>query len=298
MPASSWRIAVLVLGLLALSLGAGQSFYVNSMQMRQRYMVEVVTDKLERVKRVRRPAILLGGGSNVLTGLRASLLSDILHRPAYNLALITEGDDYRNALAMLEAGASAGDTVVYASRGFHAGPPILQDAIVKPAGGIDMRVARTDGVIPHGSILRELVTYSTIFGEWSRPENYNPSGDFTMCLGPKHILPELPPVATPERDQYVRDLADFSTRMRKRNITVLLLAPDIYVRDDDVPRWVALHEGFRSQLERAGVEWLRYPESALFVTDESEFCGSNLHPAPRHAAMKTQWLAQQLASRH
>ncbi len=297
MLASSLRVSALVLGLLALSFGTGQALHTDTLHLRQRTMVEVITTKLAWAKKARRPAILLGGGSNVLTGLQAALLSETLHRPAYNLGLTSEGDDYRNGLALLEASALPGDTIIYASRGFHMSPAVLENPIKKQSGDIEIRVARTQGVIPQGSVLREMVTYNTIVGPWYSPENYNTSGDFTLCLGPKFIMPEQLPAIAADRSQFVTDLADFSARLNKCNVHVFFLAPDIYEQDSDVPGWVAAYEKFHNKLERAGAQWLDYPEQDLFVTRESEFCGAGLHPTPQHAAAKTRWLAQQLTSR-
>lgn len=58
------------------------------------------------------PRILIAGGSNALSGYDSKLLSEATGIPTFNLALLSEGYDYRNTFQVIESRARAQDIVV------------------------------------------------------------------------------------------------------------------------------------------------------------------------------------------
>ena len=224
-----------------------------------------------------------------MTGLRATLIGDVLQRPVYNLGLPNENGDYRRVFALLDATARAGDTVVYASRGFYMSLPFTEQ-------GSPTQTRHTRGVwsLPAHSLLH-LATPELAISPWERAGNFDIAGDFIPCLAHPRTLAAQPFQAhIAHRDQFLRDVVEFSARMRLRGVQVLWLAPDLLVRESDLPLWTARYDDTQAVLKTGGAEGLHIANDEVFITQPSAFCDTSLHPDEKRARAKSRLVAQQL----
>lgn len=301
MHGSSLRLGVLLLGVLTLSLLAKFVLYKNEVQPLQKYYLQVTGAKLLQAQALARPAVFLGGGSNVLSGLRADVMQDILKRPVINLGVIDEASDYRNSMALLEASAQPGDTVVYSSRGFHMIAPFQADALEMNLNGLalHLNLTRDSFNMPDRAMLLSMLP-STDFthNAWELAENFDTYGDFKLCLGRPGVLPAQPfLVHVPGQPGFLATVADFSARLTAKGIKVYLLLPNLLVNPDELPRWEARARRVVDQLSTAGAQWAPPPVGGPFLTDRDAFCETPLHPSTKRAIMNSQMLATQLAER-
>ena len=289
MPGSSQRLLVLVLGLLALSLGMPllpRAFFgLQGPDER----IDIVQLKRNIADNAKHPAIFLAGGSNVLTGLRATLIGDALQRPVYNLGLPGEEGDYRHVFALLETTTRAGDTVVYASRGFHMDPPFAEQGSLSQT-----RYTGSGLSLPARSMLH-LAIPELATSRWERAGNFDAAGDFIPCLvHPLNLAAQPFQASIAHRGRFLRDVVEFSARMKKRDVQMLWVAPDLLVRESDLPLWIGRYDDTQAVLKKAGVRWLRLAPADVFITQPSAFCDTPLHPTEKRAIAKSHLLVQQL----
>ena len=291
MHASRFRLAFLLFGLLALTLGAPllPRQYLISQNLNQ------PDDSILRMKQALatsavHPAILIGGGSNVLTGIRAAAVSNALNLPVYNLGLSNEGGDFRNSIALLEGAAKAGDTVVYSSRGFHVGAPFIPNKSATDVGTVPGQFKLAE------RSLLGLLVLDMPDRPWDQADNFNAHGDFTRCLPAKDQLEPLffYQPGTSERARFLKEITGFAQRMKARGVRIVFLAPHLLVRAADLPKWTQHYEKLQSERRLLGPDWLSQAATDIFVTDPTEFCDTPFHPNTKHAIMNSKKLAQQL----
>lgn len=302
MHGSSLRLAVLLAGLLVLSAGAKYFETADRLGPRQHSVLATMEHKYQLAQDMQHPAVLVAGGSNALTGVHAATLGEVLGRPAYNLALYGEAQDYRNSLALLEGVARPGDVVVYSGRGFLLEVPFDSRHSTYDWHGIPLQLMQASGRslferIDH-SVLQMLLPVKAriqVFGPWEQTGNYSPLGDFTHCVAPTGAVAPQPFAAAPDtRERFLRDIAAFSGRMQGRGVRVFLHTPSLLVDAGDLAKWTALRQQTEAALERAGAQWLRIPAHNAFVTDAAAFCDTSLHPTQEHARKNSRMLALQL----
>lgn len=299
MPGSSARLVVLLVGLCALVIGAHLPLLTDMGFGKDKVRGGLVKMKLALARGAAHPAVFLGGGSNMLAGLRAATVSDILHQPVYNLGLPNELGDYRSAIAFLEQAAQPGDTLVYASRGFHVEAPFRRDNSASThTEPTFSQIKRFEFELPEQSVLR-MLRPEVGANLWEEAEYLNRLGDFPMCLYPeKRLRPQGFLGINAGREGFLDELAQFSQRMKARGVRVFFMAPELLVNSEDLSNWSNLYQNTRSQLEKSGAQWINFVENEVFITDPREFCDSPFHPNEQRAIMYSQKLAQQLVVRN
>lgn len=301
MRGNSIRIAALLMGLAALAAGGKYLQNAELLSYRQQAMLETMGQKQRLVRDARHPVVLLGGGSNALTGLRAEAMAEVLQRPVYNLGLPTEAMDYRNSFALLQSVARPGDVIIYSGRGFVTDAPYNSRHSVYDWNGVPVQLMQRAGrrllEVPEQSLLRMFLPVNPKPGIWEDPANYNAAGDAKLCVtsgGP--AAPLKFSADTESRERFMRDVAAFSNTMKARGVQLLLISPELLVVPEDMPQWLAWQQQTEAEMERLGARWLRIPAHNAFVVDPKAFCDSSFHPTAEHATMKSRMLAQQLAA--
>lgn len=235
----------------------------------------------------------------MLMGLDAETMSRLLKRPVYNLGLVNESGDYRNVLAVLEASARAGDTVVISSRGFYGNPVISHASIAVKVRGRPIYLAENamNLNVPNKSIARLLMPQQKLgVDPYEQLIKLHIEGDQTMCTSNVHIeVAKLDPAQWPA-ENYIQHHADFLNTMRMRGVAVYFSVPDLLVSHDDWDSWTARHLDVRQKIERIGGRWISVPMEQVLSTSVGDFCDSSLHPSTRRALQRTHIVAKALAS--
>lgn len=271
----------------------------NTISRSNARIVQNIQAKIQVANSGSHPAVLLGGGSNVIIGLDADTMGRLLKRPVYNLGLVNEGGDYRNVLALLEASARPGDTVVISSRGFYGNPITSHKSIAVKVAGRSIYIAESAEVlnIPNKSIARLLMPQQNLGADpYEQLMRLHMKGDRNMCTPKVHSeIAKLDPTQWPV-EEYVQHHAEFLNTMRTRGVAVYFSAPDILVSRDDWDSWTARHLDIRQKIERIGGHWISVPMERVLSTSIGDFCDSSLHPSEQRALQRTQMVAKALAS--
>ncbi len=301
MRGSSPKLVAIALGLLFVAFGAKPLIRPEPYSPWQQRAAARVAMKLAVAKQVRHPAVLLGGGSNVLSGLRASVIAEDLGRPVYNLAVTDEAGDYHNALALLEFNAEPGDVLVYSSRGFLTTVPRLARSTPYDLEGLKLLLPdmRDVAELIDRSPLRLLIqtrAQAISLSPWELPGNYSNVGDYKRCLSNRtSTSAQMFSERIPGQDQFIEDLGSFSRRMAEKQIKVFFVMPDLLVVQGEEPLWKGLMQRVESAVAQSGGGWLNLGGGTTFIADAGEFCDTPLHPGPARATIKSKALARQLA---
>jgi hypothetical protein len=300
MRANSLKFLVLVLGLVSIVVFSPSALLMQPNNHKDMAVIEVMKLKLDLARRGNHPAVILGGGSNVLTGLHAKAMSVTLKRPVYNMALTNEGGDYRNVIELLEATARPGDLIVYSSRGFYMNPPRIQDPLPINVEGVKFLTSNKGSPwsFPNESFVRLLIPTSELTKPpFGRLENFNTYGDFTRCLHARKVL--KPTDLNPDyqlNDEYWQAVSDFSKRMEAREIPVFLLTPDLLVAEQDLQKWYGVYQRIIVLFKESKVRVLSIPLEQNFATDPSSFCDTILHPNAQRGLLRSQAIAAELVN--
>ena len=297
---SSVRLLAFLVGVIALIPGI-HSHLVSDIDLRKDGgSGEIVQLKRTLAQGAQHPAIFLGGGSNMFAGVRAETIHEMTNRPVYNLGLTNELGDYRSALAFLEQAAQSGDILIYASRGIHVQAPIRYNGVslvtLNESRNLPPKDFRFE--LPERSILR-MLRHEVLANPWEQIENLNSVGDFMVCLKSENGLIPMEFVKDNiSGEQFLKELSQFSLRMKQRGVKVFLMAPSLLVKSEDLPHWKAQYRATRALLKKNGAELLNASDSEIFITDPQDFCDAPFHPNEARAIINSRLIAEQLAGRN
>jgi hypothetical protein len=301
---SSRKLFAIGLGLLLVAVAAKPLISPEPYLPLQQLVTQRVSMKLAIARDAKHPAVWLGGGSNVLSGLRAADIAREMRRPVYNLALVDEAGDYRNALALLEAVAQPEDTVVYSSRGFLTSVPHFTKSTPYDLDGLKILLPDLSEAVEliDRSVLRLLLQtqIQTVRpSPWEQFGNYSRLGDYEPCLVNRtSTSAQLFSGSVRGQDEFIKDLGGFSARLADRNIRVFFVIPDLLVVQSEEVMWNGLRQRVQASLAQAGGRWLNSEPGANFLSDPNVFCDTPLHPGAERAKMKSRSLAIQLSEQN
>lgn len=297
MRASNWKFAAILLGLATVIAANDQYLLPQAISMRNSQLIHNIQSKILLRGTNSHPAVLIGGGSNVIMGFRADTMSTLLHQPVYNLGLASEGRDYRNVLTMLEASARKGDTVVISSRGFYGNPALAPQPVIVNVNGRSIYVTESEKKfsLPVKSIFRALLPQPKLGPDpYEQLMRLSEKGDRQLCAsGIPTEIAKLEPESA-HMAEYILDHAKFLNTMHGRGVVVYFSVPDLLVSPNDLDTWRARHESVRQQLAGVGGRWISVPMEQILSTIPGEFCDTALHPNQQRALLRSQSVAAEI----
>lgn len=250
--------------------------------------------------------LLIIGGSNAVTGLRAEVLSEVLKRPALNLALSGEGGDVRILWEFLSMVARPGDVVLLSMRGFIA--DYQKDDIAAAQNDhtlaklLGSNYFRTQSSIPWWkplpavSIARRLKKIVGAADPIYPAGKMNSHGDISMSCQIQPVIGKVQPLPfSVQGPEYWRLVAGHVARLHRKGVTVWSVFP-WFLDPSPNEQILQVLRDTESQLLKIGVDTLDPSPESVFFGNHDLFCDS-AHLSPLGAAKRTNEIADFLIHR-
>lgn len=250
--------------------------------------------------------LLIVGGSNALTGLRAEVLSEVLKRPALNLALSGEGGDVRILWELLNAVARPGDVVLLSMRGFIT--DYQKDALAAAQNDhtlaklLGSKYLQTQPSIPWWkpfpaiSLARRLKKLIGAADPVYPAQKMNSYGDVSMSCQIQPIIGKVQPLPfSVQGPEYWRLVAGHVARLHLKGVTVWSVFPR-FLDPSPSEQILQVLRDTESQLLAIGVNTLDPSPDSAFLSNQDLFCDS-AHLSPLGAAKRTNEVADLLIHR-
>lgn len=252
---------------------------------------------------VRSPRIILAGGSNVMLGLDAGIISRQLHRRVVNVAMPGALGGSRNYDDWLMSVIRPGDIVLFSDSLWTVGfEPTKRDiaerriaTLLRPALGISFAAADRLSVwimLPETSLAKKAFDALLGHSRGPRPETLSISqraaedrweavdGRWTktsICVrAPGAPIPQPSAPSTEYAAPAIRAAATTAARIRRRGAHIIFAIPMTLIRDEDRAIWADHFSHLRKALGASGPV-LNLSFDDVMRTDADLFCDGPTH---------------------